>query len=124
MNTKDRLIDLVENTRPKCVVCVDRDVYYIDIDGSIESYGCELTLRWCNQACEVSVTVPYCTISPEYKSGYDVETFTVKSTPDDWKYQLGTDTVPADDGEAIKALMEAKTCWYAFHRESYTIEHI
>ena len=124
MNTKDRLIDLVENTRPKCVVCVDRDVYFYDIDGDIDSYGCKLTLCWYNRDYEVSVTAPYCRISPAYRGGYYMETFTINGTPDNWKYQLSTDNVSADDAESITALMEEKMCWYAFHRESYTIEHI
>lgn len=124
MNTKDRLIDLVENTEPNCILRIDKDVYYCNIDGDIADYGCELTLRWRNQDCEVSATVTYCTINPAYKGIYDIDTFTVKGTPDDWEYQLGTDTVSADDEEAIKALMEEKMCWYAFHRDGYTIEHI
>lgn len=124
METIDLLIDLVENTEPNCIVRVKRDAYYYDIDGDIDTYGCELTLRWHNQDYELSVTAPYCLISPAYKGGYDIETFIVDSTSDDWKYQLGIDNVSADDEEAIKALMEAKMCWYAFHRESYTIEHI
>lgn len=124
MNTKDRLIDLVENTKPNCTVRINRDVYYYDIDGDIDSYGCELTLSWHNQDYELSVTAPYCRISPAYGGGYYMETFTINGTPDDWEYQLGTDTVSADDEEAIKALMEAKMCWYAFHQGDYTIEHI
>lgn len=124
MNTKDRLIDLIENTEPNCTVHVKRDVYYYDMAGDIDAYGCELTLRWHNQDYELSVTAPYCTISPAYKSVYDIDSIIINCTSDDWKYKLGTDTLPADDEEAIKALMDAKICWYAFHRDGYTIEHI
>lgn len=124
MNTKDRLIDLVENTEPNCILRIDKDVYYCDIDGDIADYGCELTLRWRNQDCEVSVTAPYCTICPAYKGGYDIETLTVNGTSDDWEYQLSIDTLSADDAETLTALMEERMCWYAFHRGDYTIEHI
>lgn len=124
MNTTGRLIDLVENTEPNCILRIDKDVYYCDIDGDIADYGCKLMLCWYNQDYEVSVTAPYCRISPAYRGGYYMETFTINGTPDDWEYQLSTDNVSADDAESITALMEEKMCWYAFHRESYTIEHI
>ena len=124
MNTKDRLIDSVENTEPKRIVAVDTNAYRLDADGDIDVYICELTLRWYDQEYELSVTAPYCTLCPAYKGGYDIETLTVKGTSDDWEYQLSMDNVSADDEEAIKALMEEKMCWYAFHRGDYTIEHI
>ena len=124
METVDLLIDLVQNTKPKCTIAVNPEVYYLDADGDIDHYGCKLTLRWHNQDYEVSVTAPYCAISPTYESEYDIDTFTINGTSSDWKYQLGIDNVSADDEEAIKALMEAKMCWYAFHRGDYTIERI
>lgn len=124
METIDLLIDLVENTKPKCIVRIKRDMYYCDMAGDIDAYGCELTLRWHNQDYELSVTAPYCLISPAYKGGYDIETFIVDSTSDDWKYQFSIDTLSADDAETLTALMEAKMCWYAFHRGDYTIERI
>lgn len=124
MNTKDLLIGLVENTRPKCTIAVNPEVYYLDADGDIDHYGCELTLRWYNRDYEVSITAPYCAISPAYVGGYDIETFTIHGMSDDWEYQFSIDTLSADDAEAIKTLMEEKMCWYAFHRDGYTIEHI
>ena len=60
METVDLLIDLIENTRPKCTIAVNPEVYYLN----------------------------------------------------------------ADDAETLTALMEEKMCWYAFHRDGYTIEHI
>ena len=124
MNTKDRLIDLVQNTLPKCTIAVNPEVYYLDADGDIDHYGCELTLCWYNQEYELIVTAPYCAISPTYESEYDIDTFTVNGTSDDWEYQFSIDTLSADDAETLTALMEEKMCWYAFHRDGYTIEHI
>lgn len=124
METIDLLIDLVQNTRPKCTIAVNPEVYYLNADGAIESYGCELTLCWYNRDYELIVTAPYCTISPAYVDGYDIETFTVNGTSDDWEYQFSIDTLSADDAETLTALMEEKMCWYAFHRDGYTIEHI
>lgn len=62
MKTIEKLIDLVENTKPKCTLGIDTEVYFKDEDGVIESYGCELTLCWYNQDYELMVTAPYCTI--------------------------------------------------------------
>ena len=124
MNTKDRLMDLVKNTEPKRTIAVDTNAYRLDADGNIDVYICELTLSWYDQEYEVSVTAPYCTICPAYKSGYDIETLTVNGTSDGWEYQLSIDNVSADDEEAIKTLMEERMCWYAFHRGDYTIKRI
>lgn len=44
MKTIEKLIDLVEKTKPKCTLGIDTEVYFKDEDGVIESYGCELTL--------------------------------------------------------------------------------
>ena len=62
MKTIEKLIDLVEKTKPKCTLGIDTEVYFKDEDGVIESYGCELTLCWYNQDYELMVTAPYCTI--------------------------------------------------------------
>lgn len=108
MNTKDRLMDLVKNTEPQCTIAVNPEVYYLDADGDIDHYGCKFTLCWYNRDYEVSITAPYCAISPTYESEYDIDTFTVNGTSADWKYQLGIDNVSADDAEVIKTLMEEK----------------
>lgn len=118
------IIDLVQTTEPKRTVAVDTNAYRLDVDGEIDVYICELTLCWYNRDYEVSVTAPYCTICPAYKGGYDIDTFTVNGTSDDWEYQFSIDTLSADDAETLTALMAERMCWYAFHRGDYTIEHI
>ena len=59
MKTIEKLIDLVEKTKPKCTLGIDTEVYFKDEDGVIESYGCELTLCWYNQDYELMVTAPF-----------------------------------------------------------------
>lgn len=51
MHTKDRLIDLIENTRPKCTIAVNPEVYYLDADGDIDHYGCELWYEGMELCC-------------------------------------------------------------------------
>lgn len=46
MKTIEKLIDLVENTKPECVVTVDTGYTYEDDEGQDVEYACDVTLFW------------------------------------------------------------------------------
>ena len=47
MEIIERLIDLVENTEPTCIVGVNTSVTYEDEDGKPEAFACQ----WPSMAC-------------------------------------------------------------------------
>jgi hypothetical protein len=124
MKTIEKLIDLVENTKPKCTLGIDTEVYFKDEDGVIESYGCELTLCWFNQDYEVSITAPYCTISPPYKRTYDLETFEFGSTPLDCACYTNGQHLSPDEEELIETVMRDRLYRYVPTQDGCVIEHI
>jgi hypothetical protein len=121
METFNLLMDMVETTRPKCIIGIDTEVYFKDEDGVIESYGCELTLCWSNQDGEVSITAPYCTISPPYDNHYDIETLMIAGTSADWDSYIGVAGLSIDEEIALQDLMESKLADYDLNADNVTI---
>lgn len=122
METIEKLIDLVENTKPKCTLGIDPDVYFKDEDGVIESYGCELTLCWYNQEHELMVTAPYCTICPLYKNSYDIETFAFGGSVLDCQYHININTLTPAEEELLQAVMKTKLYCYDLEQNGCTID--
>lgn len=123
MKTIEKLIDLVEKTKPKCTLGIDTEVYFKDEDGVIESYGCELTLCWYNQDYELMVTAPYCAICPPYKNSYDIETFEFGGSVFDCQYYTNINTLTPAEEELLQEVMKTKLYCYDLEQNGYTIEH-
>ena len=123
MDTIEKLIDLIEKTKPKCTLGIDTEVYFKDEDGVIESYGCELTLCWYNQDYELMVTAPYCTICPPYKNYYDIETFEFGGSVLDCQYYININTLTPAEEELLQEVMKTKLYCYDLEQNGYTIEH-
>ena len=75
MEIIERLIDLVENTKPKCVVVVNIGYTYEDDEGQDVEYACDVTLYWGNRDYQMTVTAPLCRIGiPDEGKGYNIDT--------------------------------------------------
>jgi len=125
MENIEKLIDLVENTAPKCTLGIDTEVYFKDDDGVIDSYACQLELCWYNQSCEVAITAPYCTISPPYDNRYDIETVVIDGTSADWEYWFSVTGLSSEEEDELKDLMESRLCTYDLKSDNVAvnIEH-
>lgn len=123
MKTIEKLIDLVENTKPECVVTVDTGYTYEDDEGQDVEYACDVTLFWYNQDCQLSVTAPLCRIGiPEDGKGYDISTLYWGGTSADWDYYINVAGLSEDEEIALHDMMEDKMAWYDPLKDGYTID--
>lgn len=124
MEIIERLINLVENTEPECVVTVNTGYTYEDDEGQDVEYACDVTLFWETRGCQMSVTAPLCRIGiPEEGKAYNIDTLYWGGTSADWDYYIDVDGLSEDEEEALKAKMEDKMAWYDPKQSGYTIEH-
>lgn len=123
MKTIEKLIDLVENTKPECVVTVDTGYTYEDDEGQDVEYACDVTLFWYNQDYQLSVTAPLCRIGiPEDGKGYDISTLYWGGTSADWDYYINVAGLSEDEEIALHDMMEDKMAWYDPLKDGYTID--
>lgn len=125
METINLLIDLVENTEPKCTIGINTASEYEDETGAPVEYGCEVSLTWYDMDYQLTVTAPYCTINiPKDDKGYDIDTLCFGGTPADWDYWFNVAGLSTDEEIALQDLMETKLLGYDFKQQGYAIEHI
>ena len=116
----ERLIDLVENTEPECVIGINTAFTYEDDEGQDVEYACDVTLYWGNRDCQMTVTAPLCRIGiPEDGKGYNIDTLYWGGTSADWDYYINVDDLSEE--ESLKAKMEDKMAWYDPKQSGYTI---
>lgn len=123
MKTIEKLIDLVENTKPECVIGIDTASTYEDDEGQAVEYGCEVSLVWYVMDYQLTVTAPLCRIGiPAGGKGYDIRTLYWGGTSADWDCWFNVAGLSNDEEEALKDLMQDKMAWYDPLKYGYTIE--
>lgn len=126
MKTIEKLIDLVENTEPECVVTVNTSYTYEDDEGQEVEYACDVTLTWYDDQLQASVTAPLCRIGiPEEGKGYNIDTLYWGGTSSDWDYYINVAGLSEDEEIALQDLMEDKMAWYDPKQSGYdlSVEH-
>lgn len=126
METIDLLIDLVQNTKPKCTIAVNTASEYEDETGVPVENGCEVSLSWYDMDYQLTVTAPLCRIGiPEDGKGYNIDTLYWGGTSSDWDYYINVAGLSEDEEIALQDLMEDKMAWYDPKRSGYelNIEH-
>lgn len=126
METIDLLIDLVQNTKPKCTIAVNTASEYEDETGVPVENGCEVSLSWYDMYYQLTVTAPLCRIGiPEDGKGYNIDTLYWGGTSSDWDYYINVAGLSEDEEIALQDLMEDKMAWYDPKRSGYelNIEH-
>ena len=124
METIALLIDLVQNTKPKCTIAVNTASGYEDETGVPVEHGCEVSLTWYDGDYQLTVTAPICTINiPKDGKGYDIDTLCFGGTPADWDYWFNVAGLSTDEEIALQDLMESKLLGYDFKQHGYVIEH-
>ena len=126
MQTIDLLIDLIENTRPKCTISVNTASEYEDETGVPVEHGCEVSLTWYDGDYQLTVTAPLCQIGiPEDGKGYNIDTLYWGGTSYDWDYYINVAGLSEAEEIALQDLMDDKLAWYDPKRSGYelNIEH-
>ena len=126
METVDLLIDLVQNTKPKCTIAVNTASEYEDETGVPVENGCEVSLSWYDMDYQLTVTAPLCRIGiPEDGKGYNIDTLYWGGTSSDWDYYINVAGLSEDEEIALQDLMDDKMAWYDPKRSGYelNIEH-
>ena len=126
METIDLLIDLVQNTKPKCTIAVNTASGYEDETGVPVENGCEVSLTWYDGDYQLTVTAPLCRIGiPEDGKGYNIDTLYWGGTSSDWDYYINVAGLSEDEEIALQDLMDDKMAWYDPKRSGYelNIEH-
>lgn len=126
METIDLLINLVQNTKPKCTIAVNTASEYEDETGAPVEHGCEVSLTWYDMAYQLTVTAPLCRIGiPEDGKGYNIDTLYWGGTSSDWDYYINVAGLSEDEEIALQDLMDDKMAWYDPKRSGYelNIEH-
>lgn len=122
MEIIERLIDLVENTEPGCVVAVNTGYTYEDDEGQDVEYACDVTLYWGNRDYQMTVTAPLCRIGiPDEGKGYNIDTLYWGGTSADWDYYINVAGLSEDEEIALYDMMEDKMAWYDPKQSGYTI---
>lgn len=126
MEIIDLLIDLVQNTKPKCTIAVNTASEYEDETGVPVENGCEVSLSWYDMDYQLTVTAPLCRIGiPEDGKGYNIDTLYWGGTSSDWDYYINVAGLSEDEEIALQDLMDDKMAWYDPKRSGYelNIEH-
>lgn len=122
MDTIEKLTDLVENTKPECVVTVNTGYTYEDDEGQDVEYACDVTLYWGNRDYQMTATATLCRIGiPEDGKGYDISTLYWCGTYADWDYYINVAGLSEDEEIALYDMMEDKMAWYDPKQSGYTI---